>query len=71
MGFEYVSKFPILYDGFYLLSHAPLLLSEKLPFMSCYGHTHNSDMYKDTENSKCFSVERIGYKPFLLYEKEC
>ena len=71
MGFEYVSKFPILYDGFYILSHAPLeILSDKLPYMSCYGHVHNDERYVDTENTKCFSVERIGYKPFLLYEKE-
>ena len=69
MGFHTVSRFPIIYDDFYILSHAPLLLSEKLPFMSCYGHIHDSDMYKDTENSRCFSVERIGYRPCLLYEK--
>ena len=71
MGFEYVSKFPILYDGFYLLSHAPLeILSDKLPYMSCYGHVHNDSRYVDTENTKCFSVERTNYKPVLLYEKE-
>lgn len=71
MGFEYVSKFPIIYNGFYILSHAPLeILSDKLPYMSCYGHVHNDSRYVDTVNTKCFSVERTDYKPVLLYEEE-
>lgn len=70
MGFEYVSKFPIVYDGFYIMSHAPLPpISDKLPFMQIYGHVHNDEKYQDTANSKCVSVERIGYRPYLLYEK--
>lgn len=69
MGFHTVSRFPILYDKFYLLCHAPIELSDKLPFMVCYGHIHDSNMYHDTANSKCFCVERIGYRPYLLYEK--
>ena len=69
MGFHIVSRFPILWNDYYLLSHAPILLSDKLPFMCCYGHIHNSEMYKDTINSRCFCVERTGYRPALLFEK--
>ena len=69
MGFHTVSRFPILYDKFYLCCHAPIELSDKLPFYVCYGHIHNSEMYHDTVNTKCFCVERTGYRPVLLYEK--
>lgn len=68
-GFEYVSKFPIVYDGFYLLSHAPLQLSETTPYYNYYGHVHNDEKYQDTATSKCVSVERIGYRPLLFMEK--
>lgn len=68
-GFHTVSRFPILYDGFYLMSHAPLQLSETTPYFNCYGHVHNDEKYQDTATSKCFSVERTGYRPVLLYEK--
>lgn len=68
-GFSEVSKFPILYDGFYLLSHAPLQLSETTPYYNCYGHVHNDEKYIETATSKCFCVERIGYRPSLLYER--
>ena len=69
MGFHTVSKFPILYDKFYLCCHAPIELSDKLPFMVCYGHVHDSNIFQDTANAKCFCVERTGYRPVLLYEK--
>lgn len=68
-GFQEVSKFPILYDNFYLLSHAPLQLSETTPYYNCYGHVHNDAKYIDTPTSKCFCVERTGYRPSLLYVK--
>ena len=69
MGFHTVSRFPILYGDFYLLSHAPLILSQTTPYFNCYGHVHNDEKYVDNATSKCFSVERIGYRPCLLYEK--
>ena len=69
-GFHTVSRFPIIYDGFYVMSHAPLLLSDKLPFMSCYGHIHTDERYHTrTANTLCACVERHGYRPVLLYEK--
>ena len=69
MGFHTVSRFPIIYDGCYIMSHAPLLLSETTPYFNVYGHVHNDNKYVDNSTSKCVSVERIGYRPFLLYEK--
>ena len=69
MGFHTVSRFPILYDGFFLLSHTPLVLSETTPYFNYYGHIHNDSRYIDNATSKCLCVERIGYRPTLLYEK--
>jgi len=68
IGFHTVSRFPILYDDLYLMSHAPLPLSETTCYFNCYGHIHNDPRYTDTPTSKCFCVERIGYRPVLLYE---
>jgi calcineurin-like phosphoesterase family protein len=69
MGFHTVSRFPILWNDFYLLSHAPLILSETTPYFNLYGHVHNDSRYVATASSKCVSVERIGYRPFFLFEK--
>lgn len=74
-GFNYVSKFPFLYggtpdnNGFYLMSHAPLLLSETTPYFNFYGHIHNDPKFIDTPTSKCVCVERIGYRPYMFMEK--
>ena len=69
MGFHTVSRFPIIYDGFFIMSHAPMQLSETTPYFNAFGHVHNDAKYVDNATSKCFSVERIGYRPALLYEK--
>ena len=69
MGFEYVSRYPILYADFYLMSHAPRILSQTTPYFNCYGHIHNDERYTENATSKCYSVERIGYRPCLLFEK--
>lgn len=68
-GFHTVSRFPIVYDSFYIMSHAPLQLSETTPYYNFYGHVHNDEKYIETATSKCVSVERIGYRPFMIYEK--
>lgn len=68
-GFQTVSRFPILYADFYLMSHAPLQLSETTPYYNCYGHVHNDEKYHDNSTSACYSVERIGYRPRLLFER--
>lgn len=67
-GFHTVSRFPILWHSFYLLSHAPLELSETTPYFNFYGHVHNDSKYIDTLTSKCVSVERIDYTPMFLTE---
>lgn len=67
-GFKEVYDKPILLD-FFLLSHAPLQLSETTPYFNYYGHVHDDAKYQDTSTSKCVSVERIGYTPYLFKEE--
>ena len=67
-GFEEVSKYPILFE-FFLMSHEPLILSETTPYFNYYGHIHNDPKYIETPTSKCVSVERIGYRPYLILER--
>lgn len=67
-GFSYVSKFPIVYNNFFLMSHAPLQLSETTPYFNYYGHVHNDEKYHDAATSKCVSAERINYQPLLIFE---
>lgn len=69
IGFHTVSRFPIIYDDFFIMSHAPCMLSETTPYYNCYGHVHQDPKYIETPTSKCFCVERHGYRPVLLYEK--
>ena len=69
MGFHTVSRFPIIWNNFFMLSHAPLELNETTPYFNYYGHVHNDNKYIDNATSKCVSVERIGYRPLFLFEK--
>ena len=68
-GFREVSSYPILFDGFYLMSHEPLVLSQTTPYFNFYGHIHNDERYVDTLTSKCISVERTAYQPYKFLEK--
>ena len=68
-GFEEVYKYPILYKGFFLLSHEPAFINENCPYINIYGHIHNNPMYKTyTSQSFCVSAERINYKPISFDE---
>lgn len=69
IGFDYVSKYPIVWNNFYILSHAPLQMGQNLPYLNLYGHVHNDPIYQNTENSKCVCVERTDYTPMLLLEE--
>ncbi len=63
-GFDEVSKYPIIVDKFWILSHEPLYVGKESPYANIHGHTHSTNM----DNPYMFnvSVENIGYKPVLL-----
>lgn len=65
-GFQTVSRFPIIWNNFAILSHAPLQMTETTPYCNFYGHIHNDEKYVDTETSKCVCVEKLNYIPYKV-----
>ena len=69
LGFMECSPWPIIYQGFFLLSHEPLYINSNMPYANIYGHVHGNASYKDASpQSVCVSVERIDYQPITLDE---
>lgn len=68
VGFGEVSKYPIVYKDFIIMSHEPPTYTPPdTPYFYIYGHVHSSEMYKTiTDTSCCVSVERWAYKPVYL-----
>ena len=73
-GFKEVSKYPIVWNQRYILSHAPIWWDEKMPFTSilnmngayCFnvhGHIHDNPIETDPTGRCCVCVERTDYKP--------
>ena len=64
LGFEECFSMPVLYEGFFLLSHEPLYINVNMPYANFYGHVHANPSYNDaSKQSVCVSVERISYTP--------
>lgn len=73
-GFEMVSKFPILWEGRFLLSHEPI---NDCPYINIHGHIHDkriedcSDTYWGViEHYINVSVDAINYEPIEFRELE-
>lgn len=63
-GFAEVIPWPIIYKGFWILSHEPLYMNQNMPYANIYGHVHANPTYKDcSRQSVCVCVERTEYKP--------
>ena len=68
-GFKEASPWPIIYQGFWILSHEPLYINENMPYANVYGHVHANPTYKDvSRQSVCVCVERTEYKPISFEE---
>ena len=64
MGFEEVYSMPVIYQGFYMLSHEPLYVTWNSPYTNIFAHVHNNPAYRDSSaRSYCVCVERTGYAP--------
>lgn len=66
VGFDEVINYPIIYDGFYMLSHEPMYLNENMPYMNIHGHIHN--LKYESKQFFNVSVECIDYTP-ISFEK--
>ncbi len=63
-GFAHVSRYPIIYENFWILSHEPMYINRNMPYANIFGHVHDNPMYRtDSPQSFCTCVERIGYAP--------
>lgn len=63
-GFELVSKYPIVFDNFCILSHYPAFTNSNNPYVNIFGHVHDDPNYTSFSRcGACVSAERIGYEP--------
>lgn len=68
-GFSEVYDMPILYKGFWLLSHDALYVNRNMPYANLFGHVHNNPIVKDYSSQHfCVSAERIAYTPIAFDE---
>ena len=68
-GFSGVSRYPIIYENFWLVSHEPLYINKNMPYANIFGHVHANPIYADfSEQSFCVSAERINYTPVAFSE---
>lgn len=70
-GFDWVSKWPIILNNFFILSHEPMYVNKNMPYANIFGHVHGNTTYKDySPQSVCVSVERphMNYAPIELSE---
>lgn len=64
IGFEEVYTMPVIFQGFYMLSHEPLYVTWNSPYTNLFGHVHNNPAYRDVSaRSYCVCVERTNYAP--------
>lgn len=66
VGMDQVIEYPIIFEGFYMLSHEPLYISKNMPYMNIHGHIHHLK-YDDSQFFNV-SVECINYTP-ISFEK--
>lgn len=68
-GFAEASPWPIIFEGFWILSHEPLYINENMPYANIYGHVHANPTYKNySRQSICVCVERTDYRPITFDE---
>lgn len=65
-GFEQVSEYPIVYGGFYFLSHEPMYMNKHMPYVNVHGHIHGQK-YEGTQYVNV-SVEHWDYTPVSFEE---
>lgn len=66
-GFEEVYDYPIIIEGYWILSHEPLYVNTNMPYANLFGHVHNSPLIKDFSSQHyCVSAERINYTPIAF-----
>ncbi len=66
-GFAEVYDKPVIFEGFWILSHEPLYVNTNMPYANIFGHVHGSPQYQTySKQHYCVSVERIGFQPIAF-----
>ena len=70
IGFNYVSKYPIILKHKFVLSHAPLeVAQDNSDFFFIYGHVHENEcMLSNKSNCYCVCEEKINFTPIVIEE---
>jgi calcineurin-like phosphoesterase family protein len=61
IGFDEAYKYPIVYEGKYILSHEAVDLAKDSPFINIHGHIHQNKIDHPRYVNVC--VEITGHKP--------
>ena len=61
VGFDEVYPYPVIYEGFYMLSHEPLYVNKNMPYVNVHGHTHGTS--SDNPQQINVSVDVINFTP--------
>ncbi len=56
-----MSEYPIVYGGFFFLSHEPMYMNKHMPYVNIHGHIHGQK-YEGTQYVNV-SVEHWDYTP--------
>lgn len=68
-GFQEVYDMPVIFNGFWILSHDVLYVNTNMPYANLFGHVHNAPAVKHYSSQHyCVCVERIGYAPISFDE---
>ena len=66
-GFYRVYDRPIIVQDFIILSHAPIFVTENMPYINIFGHVHDALNYNTVSKcGACVCCERWDYRPTLL-----
>ena len=68
-GFEMISKYPIVVEKFFIVSHIPQYIQENGVYANIFAHVHDNPEFADcSARSFCVSAERINYTPIEFNE---
>ena len=66
VGFDEVSRYDIIINEFFIVSHKPKYLNSNMPYANIHGHIHS--LKYESKQFFNVSVECINYKPIDLEE---
>jgi calcineurin-like phosphoesterase family protein len=68
VGFDDVSKYPIIIEDYVVLQHEPpTYFNDATPYYFVYGHVHGTKLYKTVmKSAACVCLERWDYTPVEL-----